>query len=63
MVTEIRATMIDRKRRNPLIIDPDDYEKLFDDEFREDDLDDRAEEYEVLSFGARRKKPAVDHDL
>lgn len=55
--------MIDRKRRNPLIIDPDDYEKLFDDEFREDDLDDRAEEYEVLSFGARRKKPAVDHDL
>lgn len=55
--------MSDRKRFNPLVLDPNDYEKLFDNEFVEDDLDERAEEYETLSYGARRKKPVDPADL
>jgi hypothetical protein len=54
--------MNDRRRFNPLVLDPDDYEKLFDDEFGEEEVDDRKELYEPLSYGARRKKPAIDPD-
>lgn len=43
---------------NPLVLDPDDYEKLFDDEFAPiERLEESDEEYDYLSYGSRRRKP------
>lgn len=47
---------------NPLVIDPDDYDGLFDEDYLEDADDLRDEHYEPVSSGARRKKPSFDHD-
>lgn len=49
--------MTDRERFNPLVLDPDDYERLFDEDFTEEKLEEKNDEYEHLSWGARRKRP------
>lgn len=53
--------MTERRRFNPLVLNPDDYEKLFDEDFLEDaDQFSDRDQYEDMSSGARRKKPALD---
>lgn len=53
--------MTERSRFNPLVLDPDDYEKLFDEDFLDEAADFKDQDYyENISSGARRKKPALD---
>lgn len=53
-----------KRRFNPLVIDPEDYGKLFDEAFLgEDDEVDNTDEYEDLSDGCRRKKPSFETEL
>lgn len=57
--------MRERKSRsfNPLILDPEDYELLGEDEFLGlDDLEEGDPQYEHLSYGSRRKKPQINSD-
>lgn len=51
--------MVDKKRFNPLVLDPEDYDQLFDQPFSDEDDEKPTgnEVYEPLSYGARRKKP------
>lgn len=56
-----------QSRFNPLVLDPDDYDKLFDEDVLALDeyerlQEKRGEEYEPLAFGARRRKPAINPD-
>lgn len=48
------------KRFNPLVLDPENYDQLFDSPFTDDGDEEKpqgTEVYEPLSYGARRKKP------
>lgn len=49
--------MDDRRRFNPLVLDPDNYDQLFDQDFSEEEEKPKDEVYEPMSYGARRKRP------
>jgi hypothetical protein len=53
----------DRDRRNPLILDPDDYEKLGDEDFLDEETSEDRELYEPMDSGSRRRKPLIDTDF
>lgn len=49
---------------NPLVLDPDDYEKLFDDEFVPiERLEESDGEFDYLSNGGRRRKPQTSTEF
>lgn len=53
-----------RKTFNPLVLDPDDYEKLFDEEFGPiEKLDESDDEFDYLSYGSRRRKPKISTEF
>ena len=54
----------DRNRRfNPLVLDPDNYDRLFDEDFlTDDDILGNRDEYEPISQGVRRRKPVFESD-
>lgn len=56
--------MNERRRYNPLVIDPDDYDKLFDEDYLDGGEDaENSKEFEHISDGVRRRKPAFESDL
>lgn len=50
-------------RRNPLVLDPDDYEKLHDEDFLDEETSEDRVLYEPMESGSRRRKPLIDTDF
>lgn len=58
--------MRDRKSNsfNPLVLDPEDYEPLLDEDYPGfDQLEEGDPEFEFLSNGSRRRKPQINPDF
>ena len=58
--------MRERKPRpyNPLVIDPEDYEALLDEDYPGwESLEEGDPEFEFLSNGSRRRKPQINPDF
>jgi hypothetical protein len=59
--------MSDRRRRpfNPLDLDPEDFDRLYDEDSTVslEDLEESDSEYDYLSGGARRRKPQINSEF